>query len=98
MIPCVRPACIVYVRSPTASRSDGSWRIGAGRVTSTITQHMTGYVDEFEVLGYAAYGGIAYTPEGAVTADERLRLFRPMFPYLEVPLSGSPNPVHAKAE
>ena len=41
---------------------------------------------------------IAYTPEGAITADERLRLFRPMFPYLEVPLSGSPNPVHAKAE
>jgi hypothetical protein len=41
---------------------------------------------------------IAYTPEGTVTADERLRLFRPMFPYLEVPLSGSPNPVHAKAE
>jgi hypothetical protein len=48
--------------------SSTRWRIGAGRVSSTITQHMTGYVDEFEVLGYAAYGGIAYTPEGSASA------------------------------
>ena len=41
---------------------------------------------------------VAYTADGTITADQRLRLFRSAFPYLEVPLSGSPNPAHAKAE
>jgi hypothetical protein len=41
---------------------------------------------------------IAYATDGTVTSDPRLRLFRPGFPYLEAPLSGSPNPAHAKAE
>lgn len=37
---------------------------------------------------------IAYTTDGEVTTDPRLRLFRPSFPYLTTPLAGSPNPVH----
>jgi hypothetical protein len=40
---------------------------------------------------------VAYSPDGTVTNDPRLQLFRPAFPYLEVPLSGSPNPAHALA-
>ena len=40
---------------------------------------------------------IAYSPEGMPTADQRLRLFRNSFPYLQVPLSGSPNPTHMLA-
>ncbi len=37
---------------------------------------------------------IAYTPDGTITGDESLRLFRDTFPYLRGPLSGSPNPTH----
>jgi len=37
---------------------------------------------------------IAYTPDGAITADPAFRLFRDSFPYLQTPLSGSPNPTH----
>jgi hypothetical protein len=40
---------------------------------------------------------VSYTPYGTTSDDPRLRLFRPAFPYLEVPLSGSPNPTHARA-
>src|SRR5262249_38561633 len=35
---------------------------------------------------------IAYTPDGAITADQSFRLFRDSFPYLQTPLSGSPGP------
>lgn len=38
---------------------------------------------------------IGYDPDGAITPDPRLRLFRDTFPYLVVPLSGSPNPTHS---
>jgi hypothetical protein len=37
---------------------------------------------------------IAYTPEGTITADPAFRLFRDTFPYLQTPISGSPNPAH----
>ena len=37
---------------------------------------------------------IAYTPDGAITDDQALRLFRDRFPYLQVPLSASPKPLH----
>jgi hypothetical protein len=37
---------------------------------------------------------IAYSPDGTVTPDPGLRLFRDTFPYLQTPLSGSPNPTH----
>jgi hypothetical protein len=37
---------------------------------------------------------IAYTPAGTITNDQSLRLFRDSFPYLQTPLSGSPNPTH----
>jgi hypothetical protein len=37
---------------------------------------------------------IAYTPDGAITSDPAFRLFRDSFPYLQTPLSGSPNPTH----
>ncbi|HEX7137060.1 MAG TPA: DUF4331 family protein, partial [Vicinamibacterales bacterium] len=37
---------------------------------------------------------IAYTPDGAITTDPAFRLFRDSFPYLQTPLSGSPNPTH----
>jgi uncharacterized protein DUF4331 len=37
---------------------------------------------------------IAYDPEGTVTPDLTLRLFRDSFPYLQLPLSASPNPTH----
>ena len=38
---------------------------------------------------------IAYDPmTGNVSADPNLRLFRPTFPYLRVPLSPSPKPLH----
>jgi hypothetical protein len=37
---------------------------------------------------------IAYTSEGTVTHDQAFRLLRDTFPYLQVPLSGSPNPAH----
>jgi len=37
---------------------------------------------------------IAYTPDGAVTGDTTFSLFRPTFPYLQTPLSGSPGPLH----
>ena len=40
---------------------------------------------------------IAYDPEGTVSADPKNRLFRDSFPYLQVPLSGSPNPAHVKS-
>jgi hypothetical protein len=37
---------------------------------------------------------VAYDPDGMVTGDSSLRLFRDVFPYLNTPLSGSPNPTH----
>jgi hypothetical protein len=37
---------------------------------------------------------VAYTPDGDVTIDPSLRLFRNSFPYLRLPLSGSPTPSH----
>ena len=37
---------------------------------------------------------VAYAPEGTVTNDPSLRLFRPSFPYLRLPLSGSPSSTH----
>ena len=37
---------------------------------------------------------IAYTLEGAITGDATFSLFRPTFPYLQTPLSGSPGPGH----
>jgi hypothetical protein len=37
---------------------------------------------------------IGYTPEGAITADPSFALFRPAFPYLQTPLSGSGGPTH----
>ncbi|MEO5742424.1 MAG: DUF4331 domain-containing protein [Vicinamibacterales bacterium] len=37
---------------------------------------------------------IAYSPEGQITDDQRFRLFRGSFPFLQVSLSGSPNPTH----
>jgi hypothetical protein len=40
---------------------------------------------------------IAYDPEGTISPDPKNRLFRDTFPYLVVPLSGSPNPAHVKS-
>jgi hypothetical protein len=37
---------------------------------------------------------VAYDPDGTVSADPNLRLFRNSFPYLRLPLTGSPNPTH----
>jgi len=37
---------------------------------------------------------IGYTTEGSVTADPAFALFRPAFPYLQTPLSGSAGPTH----
>ena len=37
---------------------------------------------------------IAYDPQGNVTGDAAFRLFRDNFPYLRVPLSPSPKPIH----
>ena len=37
---------------------------------------------------------IAYSPDGEITTDQTFRLFRGTFPFLQVSLSGSPNPTH----
>lgn len=37
---------------------------------------------------------ISYSPEGVVSNNQAERLFRDTFPFLQVPLSGSPNPAH----
>ena len=37
---------------------------------------------------------VSYTPDGAISTDPAFRLFRDTFPYLQTPLSGSPNPTH----
>jgi hypothetical protein len=37
---------------------------------------------------------VAYSLDGAVVANPAFRLFRDTFPYLQTPLSGSPNPSH----
>jgi len=37
---------------------------------------------------------IAYAPNGTITASPTFRLFRDSFPYLQTPISGSPNPLH----
>jgi hypothetical protein len=37
---------------------------------------------------------VSYSPDGTITADPAFRLFRDTFPYLQTPLSGSPNPTH----
>jgi hypothetical protein len=44
--------------------------------------------------GAAVSATIAYTPDGVVTSNQAFRLFRDTFPYLQTPLSGSPNPTH----
>jgi hypothetical protein len=37
---------------------------------------------------------VAYSLDGAVVANPAFRLFRDTFPYLQTPISGSPNPAH----
>jgi hypothetical protein len=37
---------------------------------------------------------VSYSPDGTITQDPSFRLFRDTFPYLQTPLSGSPNPTH----
>jgi hypothetical protein len=37
---------------------------------------------------------IAYSPDGTITANPAFRLFRDTFPYLQTPISASPNPSH----
>jgi len=37
---------------------------------------------------------ISYSPDGTIVADPAYRLFRDSFPYLQTPLSGSPDPEH----
>ena len=37
---------------------------------------------------------IGYTVDGAITADPAFAMFRPAFPYLQTPLSGSAGPAH----
>lgn len=37
---------------------------------------------------------IGYTPDGNISGDPAFRLFRDQFPYLQTPLSGSPQPIH----
>jgi hypothetical protein len=37
---------------------------------------------------------VAYNPDGTLSTDPSLRLFRNSFPYLRLPLSGSPNGPH----
>ncbi len=37
---------------------------------------------------------IGYLPNGTITTSPAFRLFRDSFPYLQPPLSGSPNPTH----
>jgi len=36
---------------------------------------------------------IAYAPDGTIIANPAFRLFRDAFPYLQTPISGSPNPL-----
>ena len=50
----------------------------------------------FPALTDGAYidARVGYDPEGTVSTDPSLRLFRNSFPYLRLPLSGSPNPTH----
>ena len=44
--------------------------------------------------GALATATIGYTPDGAITPDPAFALFRPAFPYLQTPLSGSAGPTH----
>jgi hypothetical protein len=44
--------------------------------------------------GAAITATIAYDPDGSVSTDPAQRLFRDTFPYLQTPLSGSPDPEH----
>jgi hypothetical protein len=44
--------------------------------------------------GAAISATVAYTPDGALTANPAFRLFRDRFPYLTTPLAGSPDPEH----
>ena len=37
---------------------------------------------------------VAYDPDGTVSGNAAFRLFRDTFPYVNTPLSGSPNPTH----
>ncbi|MCA1580211.1 MAG: DUF4331 domain-containing protein [Acidobacteria bacterium] len=37
---------------------------------------------------------IAYTPDGRITSSPAFALFRSTFPYLQTPLSSSPQPIH----
>lgn len=37
---------------------------------------------------------VGYTPDGVLTSNPAFRLFRDSFPYLQTPLSGSPQPTH----
>ena len=47
--------------------------------------------------GALVNANIAYAPDGEIVSDPRYRLFRDTFPFLQVPLSGSPNPAHVLA-
>ena len=44
--------------------------------------------------GALATATVGYTADGALTADPAFALFRPAFPYLQTPLSGSAGPTH----
>jgi hypothetical protein len=44
--------------------------------------------------GAAVSATIAYHEDGTITGDASWRLFRNRFPYLQTPLSGSPDPSH----
>jgi hypothetical protein len=50
----------------------------------------------FPALTDGAYvnATIGYSPEGTITANPAYKLFRNSFPYLQTPISGSPNPAH----
>jgi hypothetical protein len=48
-----------------------------------------GYTD-----GALVNATVGYTTDGLITANPAFKLFRDTFPYLNTPLSGSPNPAH----
>jgi hypothetical protein len=37
---------------------------------------------------------VGYDPDGTISFNPAFRLFRDSFPYLQTPLSGSPDPEH----
>jgi hypothetical protein len=44
--------------------------------------------------GAFASATVGYMPDGTLTSNPAFRLFRDTFPYLQTPISGSPNPTH----